>query len=218
MLKFVRVGKLFGLVLTTLGCVGCLYDPQDRCSAGEVLAPDGFRCVCGEGFAWTAAGCVACAEDEVPGPSGCACAEGLVRSSPEAACEAVPSALGRACNPSGATCAEAPYDYCHVTTGTAGYCTQRGCVSSGECEAGYACNSAATPSYCERPPRGMGQACASAADCAGTDATWCDTFMTHTCIVQGCSVAAQNCFGGGSCCDLSQFGVPQPLCLPPGAC
>jgi hypothetical protein len=27
-----------------------------------------------------------------------------------------------------------------------------------------------------------------------------------------------DCFQGYACCDLSMFGMPQPLCLPQGAC
>jgi hypothetical protein len=42
--------------------------------------------------------------------------------------------------------------------------------------------------------------------------------MLQACIVEGCSVAEQDCFEGYQCCDLSMFGMPVPLCLPAGAC
>jgi hypothetical protein len=31
--------------------------------------------------------------------------------------------------------------------------------------------------------------------------------MTHTCIVAGCSLSANECPRGTMCCDLSQFGL-----------
>jgi hypothetical protein len=164
------------------------YDAGDRCDANMVLVEDA-RCVCAEGTILTSHGC------EV----------------------AALTALGRSCDPAANTCSEVPYDHCQGGGATA-YCTSTDCTASDECESGYACNTAGNPSFCQRPPIGLGQACAGPADCAGTEATWCDTFMTHQCVVQGCSVALQDCFGDGVCCDLSRFGVPAPLCVPPGAC
>jgi hypothetical protein len=71
---------------------------------------------------------------------------------------------------------------------------------------------------CRRPPVGLNKSCTSNDDCAGTEATYCDTFVAHACIVQGCSVTPNNCFSGYQCCDLTTFGVPQPICVPTGAC
>ena len=50
------------------------------------------------------------------------------------------------------------------------------------------------------------------------EATYCDTFKSHSCLVQGCSLTPNNCFSGWECCDLSAFGVPQPICVAQGAC
>jgi hypothetical protein len=61
-------------------------------------------------------------------------------------------------------------------------------------------------------------ACETPDDCAGTEATFCDSFMTHSCQVQGCQVDPNDCFAGFECCDLSAFGLPEPLCIPTGAC
>jgi hypothetical protein len=64
----------------------------------------------------------------------------------------------------------------------------------------------------------MTKPCTSEADCAGTEATYCDIFVSRSCLVQGCSLDPDNCFEGWECCDLSAFGIPMPLCLPLGAC
>jgi hypothetical protein len=53
---------------------------------------------------------------------------------------------------------------------------------------------------------GPGQSCTGPADCTG-DARYCDTFMTHVCIVQGCSLTMHDCPRGTMCCDFSRFGA-----------
>jgi hypothetical protein len=65
---------------------------------------------------------------------------------------------------------------------------------------------------------GAGQACKSTAQCAGTEATYCDLSVTHQCLVEGCTVTPDNCFSGTVCCDLSTYGVAQPICVPTGTC
>ena len=195
----------------------CVYDADERCSPGQVLSSD-TACVCAEGSAFTPQGCVPCAENEVPGTNGCVCADGLARPTPDAACQALPPALGAECDAASAPCTDPRYDYCQPVSGQSGYCTRAGCTSSAECEGGYACNTTASPPYCQRPPLGADQPCQTPADCAGTEATWCDTVVTSTCLVAGCSVAEQDCFGGMQCCDFALFGVPQPLCVAPGGC
>jgi hypothetical protein len=69
-----RRGKrlLRRLLSVWLVVVGCTYDPDNRCSPGQVVYDT--YCVCADGSAWTPAGCVVCAEDEVAGPDGCECA------------------------------------------------------------------------------------------------------------------------------------------------
>jgi hypothetical protein len=213
-----RARRLNSIASAALGMLigGCIYDADDRCDSGQVLyAPD--RCVCAEGSALTAQGCVPCGENEVVGPEGCVCGEGFSRPMAEDACQAAPSGLGTACDSASTPCADPKYDLCFATSGSAGYCTNA-CQSSDECDGGYACDTAAAPTYCRRPPSGAGQACTTAADCAGTEATFCESFMLHECVVRDCSPTAQDCFPGKQCCDLSQFGVPAPICLPNGAC
>jgi hypothetical protein len=201
-----------------LAAGACVYDADERCSLNQVLVDD-TRCECVAGTAYTPDGCVACGENEVPGPTGCECAAGFSRPTPEAACQqSAPAALGADCNVASAPCGDPPYDHCHVTEGGAGYCTIAGCTSSADCEGGYECDVGAEPPFCRRPPVGLGRACQSPADCAEGEASFCDLVVSNTCLEQGCSLEAQDCFGGQQCCDLSMFNVPVPVCLPPGAC
>jgi hypothetical protein len=204
-------------VLTFVGSLllGCLYDADDRCSPGTVLVGETV-CVCTEGSVLTDEGCVVCGENEVAGSGGCVCAAGFSRSSEGAPCQAAASALGLACDASSAPCTDPTYNVCHVTSGTSGYCTE-GCASSGDCDGGFACDTTATPAYCRRPPTGAGQTCSADAECAGTEATMCETFMSHQCVVV-CDVAAPDCFPGMTCCDFTMFGAPAPFCLPEGSC
>jgi hypothetical protein len=111
-------------------------------------------------------------------------------------------------------CTDATYNHCAA----AGYCTTSGCTGAGDCTGGYACDVSGTPAYCRRPPMGIGKTCTSNADCAGSEATFCDMFGGNKCIVEGCSLSPDSCFPGTECCDLTAFGVPMPICIPEGAC
>lgn len=68
-------------------------------------------------------------------------------------------------------------------------------------------------------PQGTGEGlpCDSAADCAGFQANFCDTFVSGTCLISGCNVSPDSCSTGKECCDLSTFGLPT-LCIAAGAC
>jgi len=190
----------------------CVYDASDRCGPHQVMYQD-LRCVCDAHSAPTATGCVPCGADEVPGATGCVCKPGYSKQDAAAACEPTPMGLGTACDAS-TPCTDPEFMHCEGADGHA-YCTNTGCASSADCTGGYACDVSVTPSVCRRPPLGLSMSCSSQADCAGTEATFCDTFMSHTCLVQGCSLAPDDCFAGWQCCD---FGLPQPLCVPQGAC
>lgn len=63
------------------------------------------------------------------------------------------------------------------------------------------------------PSDGLGDPCSTPEDCAGKGASWCDTVILNQCIVSGCDVANNNCPANHKCCDLSEFGVQQTLCL-----
>ncbi|HMA92751.1 MAG TPA: hypothetical protein VKP30_08700 [Polyangiaceae bacterium] len=208
-------------VLWALGGVagafaGCVYDPDNICGPHQVVYLDKVRCICEPNAALTAAGCVPCGEHEVPGQSGCVCDAGFSRPAEGGACVAATSAQGTACS-AATPCTDANYSYCALDSSGSGYCTKSGCTTAAECEGGYDCNTGVTPSICRRPPVGAGKACTSAAECAGTDATFCDSMM-KVCIVEGCTVTPNNCFSGYLCCDLSKFGVPNPICIQGEAC
>lgn len=202
------------LGVLTQSVAGCLYDPDAPCGEDLEESEDGTRCVCPEGSVYTEDGCVTCGEHEVASASGCVCEEGYVRPPSGGACEegTPPGGLGSECDPAAPACTE-PYDHCEPASGS-GYCTS-GCETNDDCEGGYACNA---ESICQRPPLGMGMSCSGPEDCAGTEATYCDTFVSMTCLVQGCQVDPNDCFGGFECCDLTAVGVPQPICIPAGAC
>lgn len=96
--------------------------------------------------------------------------------------------------------------------------TAAGCL----CIAGYTRASATAPCT-ELPatpskPTGEDQPCTTDADCAGFEASFCDNFVSLTCLVRGCSVVPDSCFAGKECCDLSAFGLPMTLCIAEGAC
>jgi hypothetical protein len=165
-------------------------------------------------------GCVACGEHEVAGDDVCSCEVGYQRPSVGAACVVIPDALGAACTKN-ADCTDPTYNTCHIDADAAGYCTNVGCKTNEDCTGGYACDTNAKTSYCERPPSGQGQSCASDADCAGTGATHCEAFVTHVCYVQGCSLTSNDCFPGKECCDVTAKSLgtmTKPICVDSGTC
>ncbi|HEX5099212.1 MAG TPA: hypothetical protein VFV94_06915 [Polyangiaceae bacterium] len=202
----------FGLVvlgLATQAAAGCLYDPDEPCGDLDVYG-DNLRCVCPAGTVYTPTGCVACGAHEVAEAGGCVCEDGYERASAGEAC--APLGLGQPCDPDANDCVD-PFTHCEAD-GDTGYCTNE-CTSSDDCKGGYACNDS---SVCQRPPAGLGKPCTSPADCAEGEATFCDTVVAKSCQVQGCTFDPDDCFIGYECCDLTMFGVPQPLCIPEGAC
>lgn len=243
---------LFALCALALTAAGCVYDSSQPCGPGQVLKVSSEyseACVCADGYAAAATGCVKCSANEMVGTSGCVCkagygrkdattpcaacganeatgatgacecATGFSRATADAPCTAsATSGQGVACDTVTAPCTDAVYNHCHVVTGTAGYCTVQGCTSSAGCTGGYMCALTASPSYCRRPPTGEGKACTSDADCAGTEATYCNVFMTQKCQVQGCTLNPNDCFTGTVCCDYTAFGVAQYQCVAEGTC
>lgn len=95
--------------------------------------------------------------------------------------------------------------------------TPAGCV----CAAGYVRVTPTAPCT-ELPaapskPTGEDAPCTTDTDCAGFEASFCDIFVTGTCLVRNCSVTPNSCFTGKECCELSAFGLPT-LCIAAGAC
>ncbi len=205
---------LFVVLGTALGAGGCLFDPDDRCDDNETFA-NGDRCVCLEGYARVDGACVACGENERVVSGTCECETGLVRS-PEGVCEE-PSMLGRDCDTEASPCEDASAGYCHPVDGTSGYCTIADCTTSDDCPGRFECDTAADPSYCKRPPSGLGEPCAGPADCADFEASYCEQVQSNVCLVSGCTPGGDDCFIGWSCCDLTSVGLPT-LCVTEGTC
>jgi hypothetical protein len=211
------------LAFSVLGLSSCLYDSSDRCDLGQAYDANAGLCVCtGNTIPGTtiegAEGCVPCPEHEVARNDACACEEGYQRATPAGACTKPPEALGRACE-SDRDCTDPTYASCHLLADASGYCTNVGCAQ-GDCIAGYVCDTLATPPYCARPPDGAGKSCATSKDCAGTEATWCDSFETHLCYVEGCAVDGNDC-PGKECCDLAvttNGAFKKTICVDPGKC
>lgn len=194
---------------------GCVLDSDDLCGPNQVIWGDDERCVCAEGLAYTAEGCVACGENELPSPAGCLCTQGFARSGPGAPCQVIALGMGSACT-SDDNCSDPAFPHCQIDPGSSGYCTSTGCTSDAACPSGALCTTGASPTYC-RKPRDAGKPCTMPADCADGDATFCDTFVSQSCLVQNCDLVANNCFTGSECCDVSAFGLPN-LCVAEGAC
>jgi hypothetical protein len=86
------------------------------------------------------------------------------------------------------------------------------CESSSNCPTGELCDAFGS-GRCAPAPAGLGSACGSAADCASGEATYCETFSTRTCQVQGCKERSGACPGDFLCCDFAILGTS--LCIPP---
>jgi len=200
------------VVLGLLGA-GCVYDDDDPCGPGQVRWEDSQLCVCAEGTAYTPEGCVPCGEHALATPNGCVCEMGYARTQPTDPCVEVPADIGTACS-TDAECLSPTYPHCQQTT-IGGYCTALDCTGDADCSAGYACNLTAAPSYCQRPPVGAGQTCTTDADCAGTEALFCDSVFSGICLVRDCTVTPNSCFTGMECCSN---GPPVPICIPTGLC
>lgn len=86
------------------------------------------------------------------------------------------------------------------------------------CDDGFARpapEAACEPGEAEPAPDGLGQSCASDADCAGTAATYCDVFATLTCVIEGCKEQSGVCPGDMVCCDYAI--LSRSLCVPASA-
>jgi hypothetical protein len=193
--------------------LGCAYDAEQRCGKNQVLDGRG-RCGCTPDTVLVGQECLPCPAGEEVSAGKCSCVAGTQRN-PEGLC--VPSQAGESCNPQASTCSES-FPYCHAKSAEAGYCTSTGCTSPAQCPEGYACRLEASPAYCERPPVGLGRSCQGTEDCAGTEATFCDTYLSFQCIVQGCSISDDDCFSGWDCCDFTTLGLNDTLCVPEGQC
>jgi hypothetical protein len=189
------------LALTSFGgASSCLYHAGDRCDPGQIYDANAGLCECDNSMGLVTGdhGCVTCGDHQVVKADSCQCADNYEMVG--TACQ--PTTRGLACA-SDKDCNDAKYNACHILPDSGSYCTNTGCTDDTSCDGGYACNTSTDPAYCERPPTGDGQPCQSSMDCQGTDATFCESFKTKVCYVQGCSLTTNDCFGGKECCDLT---------------
>lgn len=218
----VRAGprkKTFALLwaVVVAAPLACTYDPDDPCGPNEEMYGDGLRCVCVAGAALTPTGCVLCGENEVATATTCECVPGFSRPAAGGACEEdVVSGQGVACDEA-MPCLDELASHCQADASGSDYCTTTNCTET-PCSEGYGCDQSASPSVCLRPPLGQSLSCTKDADCAGTEATFCDTVESHSCLVEGCAIDGDDCFIGWACCDLTPLGLPKTICVPEGEC
>jgi hypothetical protein len=192
--------KLSILVLVLVAAAGCVYDASDRCGPNMIFVAKLEACLCADNAIVEDLGCKACEPDEVVIAGACGCAPGSAKSADDV-CERI-AGLGDACASAG-DCTNPAYAYC--APGVAGSTCTSTCDDDAGCGDAYTCATWEPQPYC-RQFVGLGMSCTSSADCAATDATFCDTYQSHTCIVAGCSLDNGACPRGTMCCDFSQYG------------
>jgi hypothetical protein len=191
---------LAALIGVTVGA--CVYDPDQRCGPAMMYVDAANACVCNGNAIAVRGGCQLCAADEVAAGATCACPVGQTKNANNLC--VIVAGLGDPCDTASSPCTDTTYSYCAVRgSGTAGTCTKR-CTSNTECDAVYTCATWDAHPHC-RTFEGAGTSCASSATCTG-DAMFCDTFETHTCVVVGCSLTANDCPRETMCCDVSGLG------------
>jgi hypothetical protein len=143
--------------------------------------------------------CAVCGAYERAAGTACQCVEGYVRDATTRQCAAEPSPG----DPDASVAAPAP-----------GGPLGGECSMSNACAPGLLCDIHDT-GLCVAGPAGLGMTCGATADCAGTEATYCESFSTRTCQIQGCRETSGRCPGDMACCDFSIIGVS--LCVPSDA-
>jgi hypothetical protein len=198
-------------VVVGVTTAACVYDPDQRCGPAMSYVEAAKACVCNSNAAPVPGGCQVCPADEVAVAGKCGCAAGQTKDANNM-CVTV-AGLGDACDTASSPCTSTQYSYCAASgAGTAGTCTKT-CGTDNDCDAAFTCADWEAQPYC-RTFTGAGDPCASAADCTG-DAKYCDSFQSHKCIVQNCSLVDNDCPRAQVCCDFSSFGLGT-LCA--GAC
>jgi hypothetical protein len=186
---------------------GCLYDSATRCDSHQSVEDD--VCVCDEGFALVDGFCVACGVNEVASSEGCECEPGFARADSDDECAPL-SGIGEECEED-LDCTNPEFALCE-RTGSTNYCTSA-CVSSEQCPGEFSCRPTAMGGFCERPPTGLGTACMDD-ECDGFEASYCETVVSQSCVVNDCKVDPERCHGDWVCCDIGL--LSESLCIPPG--
>ena len=74
------------------------------------------------------------------------------------------------------------------------------------------CDLSLAPPDCVPVATGQGEPCETPEECASFGADFCETFISHSCLVQNCSPEYNNCSEGYICCDFASWGLPT-LCV-----
>lgn len=192
---------------------GCLVD-QGRCGSHQEHNAVG-NCVCISGYVLANdLQCRPCGEHQRSVGDRCLCQAGYAFDAQQNCVPQAPPSSVEACQRSEDCPANVPT--CHMPNKGDPYCSVTGCKSAADCPGGFGCDTDAVPAVCVRPPTGQATPCTSSADCAGKEASYCETYSAHVCLVPGCKVAG-DCFPGWDCCDLSSYSLGS-LCVPEGTC
>ena len=101
---------------------------------------------------------------------------------------------------------------CVDETLSGGICNQGECTNSEQCADGNYCDLTLAPPSCLPPPSGQGRSCTDSDDCSSFQADYCESMVSGTCLMQGCSPELNNCSPGYICCDFAWIGLPA-LCI-----
>ena len=204
---------------TALGCVAlslvisrCVVE-DGACSEHQVPAADTmYTCKCEKGYVpddERGYGCVKCGANETSDGVKCTCKAGFARPDDDSACEKIEgSVAGSECSPDKA-CTD-PNPYCAESEAPS-YCTTQGCAKNDDCPSKWRCGEAGGDKFCKKPPEGLGDSCQTNADC-GKEAPYCETFQTHTCIINNCLSQPSVCPSSLICCDLSAL-IGESFCV-----
>lgn len=120
---------------------------------------------------------------------------------------------------------------CVCVAGTGFDAATQSCVVCGEnemaspvgcvCVSGFARTGGAGPCLPSDAvlPTGQDEHCEAQEDCAGYEASFCDTLVSFTCLVPNCTVSPDSCSEGKDCCDISALGLGvSTLCIAQGLC
>ncbi len=214
-LRGLGVSALFSLLAAS-----CIYDPDHRCGPNQHVS-NGTACACDDGLVLSGQNCVPCPENELWQSGVCVCREGFTRdTAADGGGACVMGGAGTSCDPAAeaSACTEEPFTTCRDRGAGVGYCTST-CAADTDCPRGFVCDTAASPATCKSAAVGQGDPCKTDADCVGKDANYCESTLTHVCIVVGCSIESPlSCSEGFSCCDVHSLGLALTLCVPEGQC
>lgn len=192
---------------------GCIVS-DNRCDENQLEARGTANaCQCAPGYIPSPRGygCDACGDNEEAFGVQCVCKSGFSRADASAPCEAIEGSLsGAACSAEQA-CSE-PNPYCALSEDEP-YCTTDDCSKNEDCPRDWRCVAGSGGRYCRKPAKGLLAPCESNADCEGNEATYCETLMSHMCLVEDCAADPGKCGSGWSCCDFSTL-LGAALCVP----